>query len=447
MQNRNFPDSAPAWWQAAEDEYNQMNDNSVPLMVPEDAIVQPLQPPQPIMPEVIQQEAKQEAVDQDNETEDLSGPIGAGVVESGQATFNPATGGLDPIVPDAPKPETDLQKLEKKLQELRDLDAQRMEAAEKRKFNSNMIASIGEGLGKYATAGIQKNVGTQLKHQGVTSKEIMDMVGKSNIPSSKEQREQMLAMYKDAQLNKKRDDDAKLKAARDEVSDKFKERTVTAAEKNAGQRGSYEIGRASRHEESREDRVNDKIYKSTQDLQKDKIYTKLAEQGIAFEEADNILKSMKEGNEVAIGALGTKMARAMGEVGVLTDTDVQRYIEAASLYQKAKDKSGKLIAGKLSDNTVRDISKLNAKMQEGFSKKKEYLINNFVERSYQNFGKQHGLSKDQVRERFGQTAGLQPSEPDKKEDKKNPDVQDYADQYLKGDYDKAFKILKNKGEI
>jgi hypothetical protein len=198
----------------------------------------------------------------------------------------------------------------------------------------------------------------------------------------KRKREELLSQYK---------------AMTDKEKAALEARRVKAYEKQVGKTAS----KNDNFDVARNDRLNSSIYRATQDLRKDKIFTKLEDQGISFDEADGILDSMESGNEVAIGALGTKMARAMGEVGVLTDSDVSRYIQAASLYQGALDKSGKLIQGKLSQKTIDDIKELTSKMKQGFSEKRKKTVDNFVERAYQNFGKQNNVTKEEMYNRFG----------------------------------------------
>ena len=41
-----------------------------------------------------------------------------------------------------------------------------------------------------------------------------------------------------------------------------------------------------------------------------------------------LIDLVKSGNTVAFSALGTKTAKAMGEVGVLTESDIARYVRS-----------------------------------------------------------------------------------------------------------------------
>jgi len=135
-------------------------------------------------------------------------------------------------------------------------------------------------------------------------------------------------------------------------------------------------------------------------MKKDTVYKEMDKQGVSFDQADVLINQIEAGNEIALGALGTKMARAMGEVGVLTDKDVERYIMAQSLVRKAQDKLGKAFMGGLSDSTLKDIKEVTSKMAEGFSVKKDALVKEYVDQTYENFGKDAGLSRDDIYKRM-----------------------------------------------
>jgi hypothetical protein len=90
-------------------------------------------------------------------------------------------------------------------------------------------------------------------------------------------------------------------------------------------------------------------------LKDDPRFKKAVEQGMEFESVDRLLDQSKEGNQAALAALGTKLARAMGEVGVLTDTDVVRYVGGTSWGRKLKDWYSKGAEGELSEDTFKDI--------------------------------------------------------------------------------------------
>jgi len=78
-----------------------------------------------------------------------------------------------------------------------------------------------------------------------------------------------------------------------------------------------------------------------------------------------------------MGALGIKMARAMGEVGVITDQDVTRYIQAQTYFRGLGDAAKrKITSGVVSDPTINDMNEVIEKMKSGFGKKKVHLALN-----------------------------------------------------------------------
>lgn len=82
---------------------------------------------------------------------------------------------------------------------------------------------------------------------------------------------------------------------------------------------------------------------------------KALEQAMEFESVMPVLDQASSGNEAAVAALGTKLARAMGEVGVLTDTDVVRYVGGTSWGRKLKDWFTRGAKGELPPEVVTDL--------------------------------------------------------------------------------------------
>lgn len=107
----------------------------------------------------------------------------------------------------------------------------------------------------------------------------------------------------------------------------------------------------------REDRLlaKDQLNAARGLLKDDPRFKKAVEQGMEFESVNRLLVQAGEGNQAALAALGTKLARAMGEVGVLTDTDVVRYVGGTSWGRKLKDWASKGFQGELSQDTLEDI--------------------------------------------------------------------------------------------
>lgn len=103
--------------------------------------------------------------------------------------------------------------------------------------------------------------------------------------------------------------------------------------------------------------------------QRDPVIKKLREQDIGLRQVDDILSLVNSGNTVAGGALGFKMARAMGEVGVITDQDVVRYVRSGQLAQGAADKLSQMIAGIPTEATREEIAQIANALRSSFKEK------------------------------------------------------------------------------
>lgn len=83
------------------------------------------------------------------------------------------------------------------------------------------------------------------------------------------------------------------------------------------------------------------------DLDQDPVFKDLKKQESAFQQIDQLKEAAADGNEVATASIGTRMARAMGEVGVLTDADVVRYLGNQSYGRKMLDWYNRGMKGQL----------------------------------------------------------------------------------------------------
>jgi hypothetical protein len=84
---------------------------------------------------------------------------------------------------------------------------------------------------------------------------------------------------------------------------------------------------------------------------------KAVEQGMALESIEPLLNEIESGNEMSISALGSQLARAMGEVGVLTDTDVIRYVQGQAWGTKLKDWWARGAQGEIPKEAIDGIRK------------------------------------------------------------------------------------------
>jgi hypothetical protein len=90
-------------------------------------------------------------------------------------------------------------------------------------------------------------------------------------------------------------------------------------------------------------------------MKDDPRFKKAMEQSMEFDNVGQLIDEAQKGNQQAVGALGTKLARAMGEVGVLTESDVTRYVAGQSWGRKLKDWFKKGAQGELSPETIQGI--------------------------------------------------------------------------------------------
>lgn len=230
-------------------------------------------------------------------------------------------------------------------------------------------------------------------------------------------------------------------SARDRAYLALQERQTALREQELAGRSERQQRSFDQKDIDRQLRAEDKVYKVISDYEKHPVVKELGKQGLSFDQADALIGQMEQGNQIALGALGTKMARAMGEVGVLTDQDVKRYIQAQSLVQKAQDTAGRNFMGELSDETIKDIKDVTSKMKKGFGKKRKDLYDRYVKRAYENYGKQAGLELEDVETRFAMPS-MQKAEPEAQSE--DPKIQQYAEQYNLS-YDRAEKILRSRG--
>lgn len=191
-----------------------------------------------------------------------------------------------------------------------------------------------------------------------------------------------------------------------------------------------------RRQNNQEVAFNKNLYNVTKDFEKDDLVKDLKKQGIAFDQASDLISAMEGNNQMALGPLGTKMARAMGEVGVLTDADVVRYIQAQGVSRKAQDFLKRNLSGKISNPSTKDLKDIVNMMKIGFTSKREKALDKYVKRAHRNFGKQMDMSEQQVRDRFAEEVGATP--------KSNPQDKAAMEWVQKNPEDPRAEVIKAK---
>ena len=109
----------------------------------------------------------------------------------------------------------------------------------------------------------------------------------------------------------------------------------------------------------------------------------LETQEMGLDAVSGLLEMAQEGNTLAFSSAGPKMAKALGEVGVLTERDVTRYTTSAEVARKLSDTWKKWMQGTPSEATMEEIQAivkgLNAKMPEKIYPRYKKYVNQFAE--------------------------------------------------------------------
>lgn len=300
-------------------------------------------------------------------------------------------------------------------------DAEELKAAQSNRDNRTLSANLMEGLSDIATGGktdtkyydklrdgagskvtdlnerrkqMAENLGVDEKLLGVVQKTVQvaaeaelddpnsprlkqlntlaeSQLSKSNPELLAKLKEQggfppkTLRGYKEFQerTDKLWEQDYKTQSLADNKENRAVQREATAAYREAiiGQK---------KTEEKR--RVSDKVNNEAQRLgRSDRIINKVREQAQTFDEVQPLLQASADGNEAAIAALGTKMARSMGEVGVLTDADVVRYLGNTSYARQVSSWANRKFEGELPKGQLNDLKKVVNMLNDVYKTKVE----------------------------------------------------------------------------
>ena len=90
-------------------------------------------------------------------------------------------------------------------------------------------------------------------------------------------------------------------------------------------------------------------------LKDDPRFKKAVEQSMEFDTVGELINEVKAGNSTSIAPLGIKLAKAMGEVGVMTDTDVVRYIQSTKWADQLQGWWKKGAQGELPADVIKGI--------------------------------------------------------------------------------------------
>lgn len=276
--------------------------------------------------------------------------------------------------------------------------------ARKRDRMLKIGGSIGDALATYLNAKSQMNVkapGVQVQ-QGAGLGKVADMFATAPEIASDiaQKREALMKQY--GELAKSERAQARLTSEAEMAKNRMaqQERLTQAeidARLEAAKIGST-TGSSYKDQESkkRDDRfIKKEILGLMDKVARDFRYKDAYKESLSFDQVDKLLKAGEDGNQVAFNTVGTKMAKAMGEVGVLTESDVKRYVEGGSLTRKAGDSLLRMINGKPSDATINDIKQITKVLKEAHENKLQPVFDDYANRAVQ-----LGLSEEEAYKRF-----------------------------------------------
>lgn len=158
----------------------------------------------------------------------------------------------------------------------------------------------------------------------------------------------------------------------------------------------------------------------------DPVMKKIREQSQSFDVIDPLLQASKSGNQAAIAALGASLARAMGEVGVLTEEDVKRYTGSETYARKLQAWAKRKFVGEMPEGQIQDLQKLvklmsevnNEKVNRKFDEAAKILMKRYPV-YYSTSGEAEEMTLDRARGLVGHPAYI--DDPEMKE-KRHSDI-------------------------
>lgn len=312
----------------------------------------------------------------------------------------------DSLTPPAPeKPLSKLDQLEAMMKELQATSSKDLEEARKSDRMLKIGGALGDALATYLNAQGQMNVkapGVQVQ-QGAGLGKVADMFATApEIQSDIKSRSEAL-MKQYGELAKGERAQARLTSEEKLAKDRMtQQERLTQAEIDArleAARIGTAAGATYKDQESkkRDERfIKGKMDNLMGSVARDFRYKDAYKESLSLDQVDRLLKAGEEGNQVAFNTVGTKMAKAMGEVGVLTESDVKRYIEGGSLTRKAGDSLLRMINGKPSQATINEIKEITGVLKSAHESKLQPMFDEYIRRAVQ-----IGKTREQAYKEFG----------------------------------------------
>lgn len=163
----------------------------------------------------------------------------------------------------------------------------------------------------------------------------------------------------------------------------FKYREAVMPKKNV--LTDYQLKSLENQKENRDLRIDNQILQYSNQLENNYILKDLNKQQIGFNQVNDLIGLTNSGNTIAANALGMKMARGLGEVGVLTESDISRYVQSGQLNRAVADKLSRWVNGKPTDATVEEIGQISNVLKQSWDSKVQPIYNRYVERLSKNY--------------------------------------------------------------
>jgi len=164
---------------------------------------------------------------------------------------------------------------------------------------------------------------------------------------------------------------------------------------NQGKSASRENLQADR-ETRKDERLGAAALNYWKTLETNPVIKTLKQQDVGLGQVDALISLVNSGNTVASNALGTKMARGMGEVGVLTDADVYRYVQSGQLARGAADKLSRMIKGIPTEATLDEMKDITRVLRQSYEQKIQPIYNDAIDR----FAANYDLSPEEASKRL-----------------------------------------------
>lgn len=328
-----------------------------------------------------------------------------------------------------PTKETDLERLEKKLQELRDTDLERQQTASKYNFGAKAAAIIGDALSKYQTGAIQKNVKAPIQFTGPSLQQMMSMIGEVKAPSSTEQRQALIDRYKELKADQKAQNASKEDKAAAEL--KYKRDLAMLDRKLAAEK---EIAGMKAKEPTFEEKLNLKAKADEEKaIGKENRETK--------KQLDPAISSLDSQIKYVDKALKLLVNPKTG----LPKSDLTGPFDQ---YKASFSKEGQALEDALSNISLTKMTQMFAGMSKTIDSDAERA---FFQAAQPSLKKYEDVNVEVLKEMKANLESLREKSKAKLQEievpKQNKEVQNYADEYFNGDYNKAFQFLKKRGDI